>query len=191
MTKGKFMMTAAGSNASAPKGRLAPRLLAAAALLLLVPQVNAQQATAPQNGAQFPTTTGQDIEKFCTNIADSARDQRYLLQKQELEKLQSGVDERIVVLETRKAEYEDWLKRRNDFLARAQVGLVDIYKTMKADAAAPRLEEMEPGIAAAIIMKLPARQSGLILSEMDPKKAGMISSILSSASDPNTSKDRS
>jgi flagellar motility protein MotE (MotC chaperone) len=191
MKKGKFMMTAAGSNASAPKGRLAPRLLAAAALLLLVPQVNAQQAGAPQNGAQFPTTTGQDIEKFCTNIADSARDQRYLLQKQELEKLQSGVDERIVVLETRKAEYEDWLKRRNDFLARAQVGLVDIYKTMKADAAAPRLEEMEPGIAAAIIMKLPARQSGLILSEMDPKKAGMISSILSSASDPNTSKDRS
>lgn len=191
MTKGKFMMTAAVSRATNPKGRFAPKLLAAAALLLLVPQVNAQQAAAPLNGAQFPTTTGQDIEKFCTNIADSARDQRYLLQKQELEKLQSGVDERIVVLETRKAEYEDWLKRRNDFLASAQAGLVEIYKTMKADAAAPQLEEMNIEVAAAIIMKLPARQSGLILSEMDPKKAGTISSIIASASDPNTSKDRS
>ncbi|MBP2548068.1 flagellar motility protein MotE (MotC chaperone) [Neorhizobium galegae] len=190
MIKGKQMTLSVFPLHVRPLG-LVPKLLAACALLLLVPPVNAQQAAAPQNGAQFPTTTGQDIEKFCTNIADSARDQRYLLQKQELDKLKSGVDERIVVLETRKAEYEDWLKRRNDFLASAQAGLVDIYKTMKADAAAPRLEAMEPGVAAAIIMKLPARQSGLILSEMDPKKAGLISSILSSASDPNTSKDRS
>ncbi len=34
------------------------------------------------------------------------------------------------------AEYEDWLKRRNDFLKQAELGLVDIYKTMKPDAAA-------------------------------------------------------
>ena len=65
------------------------------------------------------------------------------------------------------------------------------YKTMKADAAAPQLQEMNVEIAAAIIMKLPARQSGLILSEMDPQKAGVISMIISSAANPNTSKDRS
>ncbi len=162
------------------------RFAALAALLLLVPQVNAQQAS-----PSLPSTTAEDIEKFCTNIADTARDQRYLLQKQELEKLQSDVDQRIVLLETRKAEYEEWLKRRNDFMAKADAGLVDIYKTMKADAAAPQLQEMRPELAAAIIMKLPARQSGLILSEMDPKKAGMISMIMSSAADPKTSKDRS
>jgi flagellar motility protein MotE (MotC chaperone) len=162
------------------------KLLLAAALLVVVPQVNAQQA-APSPGA----TTQTDIEKFCTNIADPARDQRYLLQKQELTKLQADVDDRIKLLEARKAEYEDWLKRRNDFLEKADAGLIDIYKTMKPDAAAPRMEEMNPLIAAAIIMKLPARQSGLILSEMDPKKAGVISTIMSSASDPKTSKDRS
>ncbi|MBT9371943.1 MotE family protein [Rhizobium sp. CSW-27] len=161
------------------------KLLAAGLVLLLVPQVNAQQ------DPRLPTTTSEDIQKFCTNIADPARDQRYLLQKQELEKLRSDVDSRIEVLEARKAEYEDWLKRRNDFLERAQAGLVDIYKTMKADAAAPQLQEMNVEIAAAIIMKLPARQSGLILSEMDPQKAGVISMIISSAANPNTSKDRS
>lgn len=173
----------AGRNQS---NRTFLRLAAAAALLLLVPQVNAQQAN-----PALPSTTAEDIEKFCTNIADTARDQRYLLQKQELEKLQSDVDQRIVLLEQRKAEYEEWLKRRDDFMAKAEAGLIEIYKTMKADAAAPQLQEMRPELAAAIIMKLPARQSGLILSEMDPKTAGMISMIMSSAADPKTSKDRS
>lgn len=162
------------------------RFLVVAAVLVAVPQVSAQQQTADQ----IAPTTADDIQRFCTNIADPARDQRYLLQKQELEKLQSDVDSRIATLENRKAEYEDWLKRRNDFLQRAEAGLVDIYKTMKADAAAPQLAEMKVEIAAAIIMKLPARQSGLILSEMDPAKAGMISTIIASASDPKTSKDR-
>ncbi|MFD1744831.1 MotE family protein [Rhizobium helianthi] len=164
---------------------LPTKLAAAGLVLLLVPPVNAQQAS-----PVAPTGTAADIERFCTNIADPARDQRYLLQKQELEKLQSDVDERIAILEQRKAEYEDWLTRRNDFMQRAEAGLVDIYKTMKPDAAAPQLQEMRLELAAAIIMKLPARQSGLILSEMDPTKAGQISMIMSSASDPNTSKDR-
>ncbi len=191
-------LTAHGDQGGTPQPRspLFLRLLAVGAMLLLVPQVNAQQASPAQPALQpanalLPSSTNEDIEKFCTNIADSARDQRYLMQKQDLEKLQTDVNERIAVLEQRKAEYEDWLKRRNDFMAKADAGLVDIFKTMKADAAAPQLQEMRPELAAAIIMKLPARQSGLILSEMDPKKAGMISMIMSSASDPKTSKDRS
>lgn len=161
----------------------ARRVLAIAAVLTLVSQVGAQQPATVSE-----TSTSDEIQKFCTNIADAARDQRYVLQKQELEKLQSDVDERIRTLEARTAEYQDWLKRRNDFLARAEAGLVDIFKTMKPDAAAPQLEEMRMEIAAAIIMQLPARQSALFLSEMDPQKAGMISTIISSASDPNTSK---
>src|SRR5690606_1207040 len=101
------------------------------------------------------------------------------------------VEERIAILEARKAEYQDWLARRNEFLVRAEAGLVDIFKTMKADAAAPQLEEMDMEVAAAIIMKMPARQSGSVLSEMDPQKAGMIATIISSASEPNTSKEPS
>jgi flagellar motility protein MotE (MotC chaperone) len=164
---------------------LARRVLTAAAVLTLVSQVGAQQPATISEAS-----TNDEIQKFCTNIADAARDQRYLLQKQELEKLQADVDARIQTLEQRTTEYQDWLKRRNDFLARAQAGLVDMFKTMKPDAAAPQLQEMRMEIAAAIIMQLPARQSALFLSEMDPEKAGMISTIISSATDPNTSKAR-
>ena len=163
------------------------RYLAAGFLVASLSGAHAQEEAT----AITSNSSDDEIRQFCTNIADAARDRRYLLQKQELEKLQTDVDERIARLEERKAEYQDWLQRRNEFMKQAENGLVDIFKTMKADAAAPQLQEVPPILAAAIIMRLPARQSGLILSEMDPKRAGVIASIMSSAADPKTSKDPS
>ncbi|MBP1885947.1 MotE family protein [Sinorhizobium mexicanum] len=159
----------------------------AGALMLALPGAFAQDVTAPP----AESASANEIQQFCTNIADAARDQRYLLQRKELETLQANVDERISTLEKRRAEYEDWLKRRNDFLKQAELGLVDIYKTMKPDAAAGKLEMVRPEIAAAIVMKLPPRQSSLILSEMSDDKAALLTNIISSASDPNTSKEPS
>lgn len=162
-------------------------ILAAGSLMLAIPGAFAQEVAAP---AAAPVA-GDEVQQFCTNIADAARDQRYVLQKKELEDLQAGIDERIATLEKRRAEYQDWLKRRDDFLKQAELGLTDIYKNMKADAAATQLEKINPAIAAAIVMRLPARQSSLILSEMDSEKAAMLANIISSASDPNTSKEPS
>ena len=159
----------------------------AAAILLSVSCATAQEAPKP---AVDPVSGQDEIKQFCTNIADPARDQRYLLQKQELEKLQADVDARIATMDKRKAEYEDWLKRRDDFLKNADSGLVDIYKNMKPDAAAASLDEVKVTIAAAIIMKLSPRQSSLILAEMDAQKAAIVTNIIASASDPNTSKSK-
>jgi flagellar motility protein MotE (MotC chaperone) len=94
-------------------------------------------------------------------------------------------------MDKRKAEYQDWLKRRDDFLKQAEAGLTDIYKKMKPDAAALQLQDVKPELAAAVIMRLGPRQSSLILNEMDSTKAANIASIIASASDPNTSKDPS
>lgn len=132
-----------------------------------------------------------EIREFCTNIADAARDQRYLLQKQELENLQKDVDERIKTLEARRAEYEEWLTRRNAFLKQAEGGLVEIYRKMKPDAAAAQLAELNPQIASAIVMKLPPRQSSTILGEMSADKAALLTRIIAAAGDANTSKDPS
>ncbi len=173
-----------------PSNSLRRRLvmIAAAGTMLAMPSAFAQEVAAPATG--LPANSD-EIQQFCTNIADKARDQRYLLQKKNLEDLQAEVDARIVKLEERRAEYEDWLKRRNDFLKQAELGLVDIYKTMKADAAAGQLELVNPAIAAAIVMKLPPRQSSLILSEMTSEKAAVLTNIISSASDSQTSKEPS
>lgn len=161
--------------------------LALLGLLVALPSADAQEPLRDTTGQ----TSEAEVLQYCNNIADAARDRRYALQKQDLEKLQSEVNDRIAVMETRKAEYEDWLARRGEFMKQAENGLVDIFKTMKADTAAPQLQEMQTGLAAAIIMRLPARQSGLILSEMDAKKAAAVASIIASAADPNTSKDPS
>lgn len=155
-------------------------------LLLATPGASLAQQASP-----LDQITQEEIQKFCTAIAEPARDQRYLMQKQELEKLQADIDSRIETLQTRRAEYEDWLKRRNDFMQKADGQLLEIYKKMAPDAAAPQLQKANVILAAAIIMKLPPRQSSLILSEMDPDKAALVASIMSSASDPNTSKDPS
>jgi flagellar motility protein MotE (MotC chaperone) len=68
-------------------GRQSPsrRWFRGAALVLLglvAPGAFAQQAPAP--------TLEEEIRAFCGNIADAARDQRYLLQKKELEELQAA-----------------------------------------------------------------------------------------------------
>lgn len=163
-------------------------LAAAGATLLIIPGAFAQQTAAA--AAADPASSQDEIQKYCTNIADPARDQRYLLQKQALDKLQADVNARIDVMDKRKAEYEDWLKRRNDFLAGANDGLVAIYKNMKPDAAAASLNDVRITTVAAIIMKLQPQQSSLILSEMDPQKAAQVTNIMASASDPNTSKSK-
>lgn len=167
---------------------LRPVLLpAAAALMLAIPGALAEERPVIVTSK----ATADEIREFCTNISDKARDQRYLLQKQELESLQKDVDGRIAMLEKRRAEYEDWLKRRNDFLKVAEAGLIEIYKKMKPDAAAAQLQKINPEIASAIVMKLNPRMSSLILSEMQPDKAALLASIIASAADPNTSKDPS
>ncbi len=122
-----------------------------------------------------------EIQRFCSNIADAARDRRYALQTAELKQLQTDVDNRIKALEDKRAEYEQWLKRREVFLARAEDGVVKIYADMKPDAAAERLAIVHADLAAAILMKLDSRKAGVILNEMDQKAAAMLTGIMASA----------
>ena len=138
-----------------------------------------------------PATLEEEIRTFCGNIADAARDQRYLLQKKELEKLQADVDERIKLLEERSVKYRDWLQKREEFIRVADTQLVEIYKNMRADAAAEQLEIVQPGTAAAIIMKLSPRLASQILNEMDTKKAATLTGIIAAAAAPMQPEDPS
>ena len=150
------------------------------------PQEETEVATDPQaiaaKLAPTPLDTGTEIERFCSNIADAARDRRYVLQTEELQALQQEVDKRIKLLEQKRGEYEAWLKRREDFLAKAEDGVVKIYSGMRPDAAAERLAEMDAVLAAGILMKLDARKAGVILNEMERKTAAMLTGVMAAAS---------
>jgi flagellar motility protein MotE (MotC chaperone) len=144
-------------------------------------QTDAEQ-TGAVKPARIPLETGTEVERFCSNIADAARDRRYALQAEELQALQQEVDKRIELLEQKRTEYEAWLKRREVFLAKAEDGVVKIYSGMRPDAAAERLAEMDANLAAGILMKLDARKAGVILNEMERKTAAMLTGVMASAS---------
>lgn len=140
------------------------------------------EATGAVKPARVPLETGTEVERFCSNIADAARDRRYALQTEELQKLQQEVDSRIKLLEEKRAEYEAWLKRREDFLAKVEDGVVKIYSGMRPDAAAERLAEMDATLAAGILMKIDPRKASVILNEMERKAAAMLTSVMATAS---------
>jgi flagellar motility protein MotE (MotC chaperone) len=151
----------------------------AAALLAVGPARTA--AGEEKAAAAAPADAGTEVQRFCSNIADAARDRRYALQAEQLEKLKADVDERIKALEAKRLEYEQWLKRRDDFLAKAEDNVVKIYAKMKPDAAAERLADVKLELAAGILMKLDPRQSSTILNEMDPKAAASITGVMAAA----------
>jgi len=141
--------------------------------------------TATFGTAEANAQAAQDeVQRFCTNIADEARDRRYALQAEQLEKLKGEVDERIAALEKKRSEYEDWLARREAFLAKAEDNLVQIYSNMRPDAAAERLADVRIELAAAILMKLEPRTAGIILNEMNSKAAAALTGIMASAARP-------
>jgi flagellar motility protein MotE (MotC chaperone) len=146
----------------------------------------AQTASGADEAAQVaavaaPAEGSTEVQRFCSNIADAARDRRYALQEQELEKLRADIDVRIKALEEKRKEYEEWLKRRDDFLAKAEDNVVKIYAKMKPDAAAERLAEVNLELAAGILMKLNPKQSSIILNEMDRKAAATITGVMAAA----------
>lgn len=158
--------------------KLASGTLAALVILTQAAPLHALAASEP---AEMPAD---EVQRFCANIADAARDRRYSLQAMELKKLRGEVDERIAALEQKRADYEAWLERRNVFLAKAESGIVSIYGAMRPDAAAERLAEVPIELAAAILMKLEPRVAGVILNEMNSKSAAMLTSIIASAARP-------
>lgn len=132
-----------------------------------------------------------EVEAYCANIADAARDQRYLRQKQELEQLRAEVDERVKLLEQRRDEFEEWVARREAFIEVAEGQLTKIYQEMRADSAAAQLELIAPEVAAAIVMKLDPRLSSQILNEMEAKNAAILAGIIADAASKQLPKEPS
>lgn len=136
-------------------------------------------ASTPTVAAQSSTPEAETAYAYCTNLADEAEDARYARQLASLAAAEARVEERIAALEDKRAEYEDWLQRRKEFLRLAEERLVAIYAGMRPDAASEQLAEMGELQAAAVIAKVPPRTASAILNEMDAPKAARIAAIMS------------
>ncbi len=136
-----------------------------------------ETAATSHSGLEMRALT-EEARQYCVNIRDVAADARYAWQKSTLEALDKRVAERIAALEEKRAEYESWLKKREDFLAAARDDIVAIYAKMRPEAAASQLTALDDEMAAAVLARLNARSSSAILNEMDPARASQLASAL-------------
>ncbi|WP_246728315.1 MotE family protein [Microvirga terricola] len=128
---------------------------------------------------------------YCANIADAAADARFAWQKETLASLEREIEGRIKALEEKRAEYEAWLKRRNEFLAKADEAVVAIYSRMRPDAAALQLANMQDDTAAAILAKLNPRSASAVLNEMEPARAAQLTGVMTDTSKRNAESEKS
>jgi flagellar motility protein MotE (MotC chaperone) len=142
----------------------------------------AESSTAVVETPKVVATERTDAERFCTNIQDEARERRYALKDAELKAIAAEIDVKMKALEDKRAEFEAWQKRREEFATLATDNLVDIYKKMRPAAAAERLAVLSTDLSASILMKLPSRQAGVILNEMEPETVAAITAIMAASS---------
>jgi flagellar motility protein MotE (MotC chaperone) len=130
---------------------------------------------------EAPREKSGPAQEYCVSIADAAADARFAWQKQTLGEMEKELERRIVILETRTAEYREWLARRDAFVEKAQESLVRIYARMRPDAAASQLAAMDEETAAAVLTKLNPRSASAILNEMPPGPAARLTSTIAGA----------
>jgi flagellar motility protein MotE (MotC chaperone) len=126
------------------------------------------KAAAPEDNASL----------YCKNIANVAADARYARQADSLAAMTDELNKRVDALEKKRAEYEEWVKRRQDFLKKADESVVAIYSQMRPDAAAQQIAVMDEEAAAAILSKVSPRVASAILNEMDAGAAAHLTSVM-------------
>lgn len=130
-----------------------------------------------------------DPQLYCVNIADEAADARAAWQAKRIAELEAQLGRRIAELEAKRAEYEQWIKRREEILARASEHLVGIYAKMKPAAAALQLAALDDETAAGVLAKLKPRAASAILTEMEPARAAQVTkAIVHMTQDPKNGK---
>lgn len=165
-------------------GALNAKLWCAAALGAIIAGMVSGAAMAEPEQAAKPASqvTGDTLaERYCANITDAAQDARFSWQAKTIGDMEKELDERIAAINEKSAEIKAWMAQREKFLEMANDGLVEIYSTMRADAAAPQLAAMHEVTAAAIVMKLPPKVASAVLAEMEAEKAARMTATIAGA----------
>lgn len=174
-------------SARSPEGGLASSPVASTALAAgnaatvgSVRGTGSERATtqSPKSASSHAGPAENDAALFCSNVADAAADARLAWQMRELEKAESSLRQRITELEAKRAEYEKWLTLRDDFLKKAEGGVVEIYSRMRPEAAAAQIAGMTDETAAAVLAKLTPKNSSAIFNEMDAARAAHLADML-------------
>ena len=154
-------------------------VLAAACIALsatLLPAGDARAEPAQQPGSD--AAAGENAALYCRNIADAAADARFTRQQAALAAMEKEIEARLAQLEAKRAEYQEWLARREAFLKKADDSLIAVVSQMRPDAAAAQLAAMNEDMAAAVLARLSPRVASAILNESEPARAARLTSTM-------------
>lgn len=129
-----------------------------------------------------PSEVDETALAYCSNLADAANDARFARKLARLQAVEESIEGRLAALEEKRAEYENWLERRQQFLDLARESLVTIYSGMRPDAASEQLAAMNELTAAAVIAQVEPRTASAILNEMETQKAARLATIVAGLS---------
>jgi flagellar motility protein MotE (MotC chaperone) len=174
---------APGAPASGPRvipivSPSAPPGMPAAPVIVPASLPPAPAGPAQPDGGEAAGTPGDNAAQYCRAIIDAARDARFARQAAAITMLERDLEERTAIIERKKAEFEQWVKRREEFLKKADQSVVAIYSQMRPDAASQQIAAMNPEAAAAILAKLSPRIASAILNEMNPAAAAQLTNAM-------------
>lgn len=152
-------------------------VLAVIAVIALAPD-GARAQAAPRPAEAAADSSAENAALYCRNIADAAADARFSRQQSALAAMEKDIEARIAQLEAKRAEYQDWLQRRETFLKKADDSLIAVISQMRPDAAAAQMAAMHEDMAAAVLAKLSPRVASAILNEIDPARAARLTSTM-------------
>ena len=179
-------------NDSRPKpARTEPQPIAVRVPVGQAPQTGATEinvdAPAISNSAAPPpraedSATGESlVEQYCRVAVDAGVAAKIKEEELRAKSLKDEIERKVDELGKATADLQTWLKRREDFKAAATENLVSVYAQMDPEAAAQRLTVVGEPTAAAILMKLPAKNASAVLGEMQPDMAGKITAYMAGA----------
>ncbi len=121
------------------------------------------------------------VENFCGAVAASAASTRLSWQEERIKALQAQMVVKIAELEAKEADVRDWVRKREQLLARANENLIAIYSKMKPESASAQISAMDDDSAAAILLKMKPATASAVLGEMEATRAARLSDLLSGA----------
>jgi flagellar motility protein MotE (MotC chaperone) len=182
------MMACSRARKALCLARAAPLLLALLTCTATAAEKPAGSVPNPPAAAPPPVAPAgaqpSDAAQYCGNIANAAADARFAWQAKTLADLNKQLEQQIAALESKRAELEEWVKRRDELLAQAEDSVVAIYAKMRPEAAALQLASVDAETAAAVLAKLNSRTASAILNEMDPARAASLTSIMTAGGSP-------
>lgn len=153
-------------------------MMAMGAACYSTPSACLERSKSEQPKASEQKAPSNELQQFCSNNAGVIGDARIGWQTAKLLDLEAQIRQRLTELESRKAEYVAWLRKRDDALRQATESVVAIYARMRPEAAASQLAAMEDAMASAILSKLSSRVAGAILNEMEAGRAARLTRIM-------------